>query len=309
MIKNYKCPHCGAELHDGASFCPYCMRTLIEKREVPVTVIRKRNVIWVFVTILLCISIASVTFYYIYRYSEKQDPGYNGSDGSTSGYKQLVVLTPTTDVTGQTANKETDSFASDAQETENSTEPSDNKSDVSDMISGVQTTEKEWDEPTEPVPSEELVTNPTVHETTVPDKCEHLFNSATCVSPQTCSACGEIRGDINTNGHNWVSHVYTVNHDEVGHWEETEVLIKEYRYLCFYCGYNQEGYVSYDSLRDHMGVHSNKSDYQYVLSKIESLSDVREVWVPVKETKWVVDQQAYTETITEYTCTYCGKSK
>lgn len=153
------------------------------------------------------------------------------------------------------------------------------------------------------------VTEPNQQNTGNIRACEHNFAKATCALPETCTICGETRG-LPTQTHEWTKEIRTVHHPEVGHWDEVETdRIKRLHYLCYYCGYEQDGYEEPDDLREHMTTHSNQADYQYVLSNLETNSEVREVWVPVYESKWVVDKEAYDETVTVYTCTHCGETK
>ena len=101
-----------------------------------------------------------------------------------------------------------------------------------------------------------------------------------------------------------------MHHDEVGHYEEQVDYVKKIVYLCFFCGYNQDGYDSIDELREHITVHSHEVYYNNVFNHLESFADTREVWEPVTVTVWVVDQSAYDETVvTGYTCTLCGNRK
>lgn len=139
--------------------------------------------------------------------------------------------------------------------------------------------------------------------------CQHLYARATCGLPEVCTLCGETNG-VATGEHEWNEEIRTVQHPEVGHWEETETeRTKVLHYLCYYCGYDQDGYADLKDLREHMAIHSNQTDYGAVFSDLESHSEVREVWVPVYEAKWVVEKAAYEETVAVYTCVNCGETK
>ena len=53
-----KCPHCGAELHENAHFCLYCMEPLAEGTELPSAVPRKkRRLLWLLLPTIACVGI------------------------------------------------------------------------------------------------------------------------------------------------------------------------------------------------------------------------------------------------------------
>ena len=138
---------------------------------------------------------------------------------------------------------------------------------------------------------------------------EHQYTDATCTTPRTCSVCGKTSGTA--TGHSWMEKVETVHHEEEGHYEE--VLADTYKvtiYLCFFCGYNQEGYPSLSDLRVHMEEHKNHADYEFVMGYDDYLSDSREEWEYVYEEQWIVDQEAYDEEVViGRRCTVCGSEE
>jgi len=339
MTGPIKCPYCGAEIHEGASFCLYCMHTLTEKKDIPAMVPRRHRRFWIALLSVMCILLFALTCYLCYRkdpadisVSSDTDEAGNISihsysitatdRGSTVPNSELISesVSESTDSTTESISAETPVFGDESTgeiisgnespvEIDPDQEPTVATEPVNTPTVDVEPTGKTEDNPDVPDnPTKPELTPPVVTEPSV--ACMHSYSKATCISPQTCTLCGATKGDILPDGHNWVGHTRTIRHEEVGHWEEVVThSVLEIRYLCFYCSYSQEGYASLDALRDHMTVHSHKSDYQYILSKLESVSDTREVWVPVYETQWIVDEKAYTETITEYTCSYCGKDK
>jgi len=138
----------------------------------------------------------------------------------------------------------------------------------------------------------------------------HNYTAATCVAPMTCTTCGSTAGTANTSAHAYQPVYSNVHYDEVGHYENVEVSYKKTVYLCFFCGYNQEGYDSLDDLREHISVHSNSHNYDVIVSRPDMLADTREVWATKYELQWVVDEKAHDELVlTGYTCTLCNSKK
>ena len=297
-----KCPYCGAEIHEGASFCLYCMHALTEKKDIPAMVPRRHSRVWIALFCLVCILLFALVCYMCYRKEPVGNSVSNDTDeaGNVSIHSDSITVTdrgstvPNSELISEPVSESTDSttVGMPTEDTafgdESTTEPVNTPTVDVEPTGKTENNSDMPDNPTEPELTPPEVTEPSVG-------CMHSYSKATCVSPQTCTLCGATKGDILPDGHNWVGHTRTIRHEEVGH--------------CFYCSYNQEGYASFDVLREHMTIHSHKSDYQYILSKLESISETREVWVPVYEKQWIVDEKAYTETITEYSCSYCGKDK
>ena len=321
MTEPTKCPHCGSEIHEGASFCLFCMRTLTKKMDITPTVHYRRRRAWIPVLCMVCILIAAAMIVLCYRIGTPgvtiQDNSYETDDAAmrtNSIFEQSdITENSLNDPQASETNFET-TVASPSENIQNehmnpSSEPTTGTASENNIPSDITHDDKpsSGTDITESA-KVEVTTTPVV--TDPPVACMHSYSDATCVSPKICTLCGASDGDILLEGHNWVGHTRIIQHEEVGHWEDVYThSVKEIRYTCFFCGYQSEYFASYDAVRAHMPVHSHKADYQYVLSKIESLSEKREVWTPVYETQWIVDQEAYTETITEYSCSYCGKNK
>lgn len=139
-----------------------------------------------------------------------------------------------------------------------------------------------------------------------------VTKAATCgsagVRTYTCS-CGDSYTESipATGSHNWVAQTKTVHHDEVGHYETVTITaawdedIIEPRYVCNQCGYTT------DSDED-MGVHLFSGNCQNYSTKRVVVGTKHHD--AVTDTKWVVDQQAYDETVTTgYKCSVCGATK
>ena len=127
-----------------------------------------------------------------------------------------------------------------------------------------------------------------------------------------------------THIHDWVEQTKTVHHDETGHYEEvrtgTRTVVDEEAYdepvyemkcVCSACGYEAD---SVDEIGGHLDSH-----YDPGLGYIDASYSVQEVVTdiihheevsheePVYEQQWVVDSEAWDETvITGYRCSTCG---
>ncbi len=96
-----------------------------------------------------------------------------------------------------------------------------------------------------------------------------------------------------TCDHDWVAQTETVSHDEVGHYETTDV--REGRYVCNNCG---ASFTTVTEVGNHCFDVCNGCGYS-----------VKSVVVGTEQ-MWVVDQAAYTETVTTgYKCSKCGATK
>ena len=88
-----KCRNCGAELPEGAAFCPSCTQSQIERAEVkPPRLWRKKAAIVLMAVLLLCI--AALTIYLIQRpkvYEGGASVTYTDKDGT---YELLVSFFP-----------------------------------------------------------------------------------------------------------------------------------------------------------------------------------------------------------------------
>ena len=330
------CPCCGKQLHSNAQYCMYCMTPLQSKQDI--TPRGQSRKIWGVIGVVLLIlgilsmlcflavtkgvsreetslaatdhrpaqsstaanpsdSIPDGTYLGLDRYygeTEDREPTKdNGQNTKPSGVSPKPTQSSGTAKPGQTVSGETAESTGPA-ETEPSTPSATKPAD-----------------PIETEPSEETRTDPTVTTPTPTETvCSHYYLSATCVAPLTCRYCGDTRGSADTNAHKWNPLTATVHHDEVGHYEKVQVSYRKTVYLCFFCGYNQAGYDSMDALRAHVSVHSKSSNYEAIVSRLESVTDTREVWDYKDELQWVVDQEAYDETVVVgYECSLCKGHK
>lgn len=328
MTDSKKCPYCGKHLHNNAQFCMYCMHSFQPKKDVtpagPSHTGRLAVITVCFVLAFLALVAAAIYIGFRMHSSDKallivMENGKSIAQmtvpGSTSAGDH-----PTSDgvpETGETLESDSDVI-----------QPSEAVFSEPDVTAGAvataprptapQTTNPPQSAsqttnpvPLEPQPTEPVSTTPqvTVPQTTDP-ACSHYYSEATCVAPMACIYCGHTLGGVDSNGHNWTEETAIVHHEEVGHYEEQVDYVEKTEYLCFFCGYNQDGFDSMDELREHITVHSHEVYYSNVYNNLESFTDTREVWAPVTVTVWVVDQVAYDETIvTGYTCTLCGGKK
>lgn len=272
-----KCPHCGKLIHNSAQYCMFCMTSLVAKQDITPN-IHNRNKKTAIVILLLA----------------------------------LVVLLP---VSFLIFNREPQP----ARREEPALERTENVHESSDVyIEHVE--EQQSPAPVLPIENEPPIVNTENHteaETTAAQQpaqseptCNHYYMAASCVAPMTCKTCGHTVGTADSSVHTWQPVYSVIHHDEVGHYENVEVSYQKTVYLCFFCGYNEDTYDSLDDLRAHISVHSAASNYDAIVSRPDMLSDTRQVWATKYEQQWVVDEEAYDETvITGYTCTLCNSKK
>ena len=104
------------------------------------------------------------------------------------------------------------------------------------------------------------------------------------------------------NGHSWVAQTKTVHYDETGHYETVVDAKKVIKYKCALCGYGRDNeYDSIDAYYKHFDAeHSNESFLRDGYEEVER-------WEEYETEEWVVDSEAYDETvITGYKCSVCG---
>jgi len=284
-----KCPHCGKQLHSTARYCMFCMRSLQPKQNMtPKYTGGKKWGIAVGVLLLLVV-LAAVCL-------RQCAPGDSGSDRNAP--QEQTTQTPAEQTQPETT------VLTEPQEP--STEP--DRPQPSEPVQHQQPST----EPDQTLPQDTQPQQPPTTPTTAPTQpvCAHYYLAATCLAPMTCSRCGDTVGTVDTNAHKWQPVTAVVHHEEVGHYADQQVSYQKTVYLCFFCGYNQDGFDTMDDLRAHMGVHSNKLDYNYVMGCPDLLADTRQVWATRTEKQWVVDREAYDETVTvAYVCTVCSQKK
>lgn len=118
--------------------------------------------------------------------------------------------------------------------------------------------------------------------------------------------------------HNWVAVTKTVHHDEVGHNETYQELVKEAwdeevpiyeeseRSICNQCGADITNHIDehFKANWNCSGYHSEWQDVQVGTNKIHHDAEY------VTKTRYVVDKAAYDETVvTGYKCSECGQTK
>lgn len=130
----------------------------------------------------------------------------------------------------------------------------------------------------------------------------HNYSVATCTAPKTCNSCGATTGSA--AGHKWTNITQTVYHEEEGHYEDVQDAKKVQKYRCWLCSYAQPTYATKDAYYAHFdSAHGNESNSSFFRERYEMVDD----WVYETVTVWVVDKEAYTETvITGRKCDICG---
>lgn len=111
------------------------------------------------------------------------------------------------------------------------------------------------------------------------------------------------------NGHDWEDMLETVHHDEVGHYENVLVgydSIEQYHCSSSDCD-DSPWFSSYDELSKH---YQTVHGYTVSLDQLKSMCYTSYDRKPIYENQWIVDQEAYDETIiTGYKCSVCGQQK
>ena len=106
------------------------------------------------------------------------------------------------------------------------------------------------------------------------------------------------------SGHSWKELTKTVHHEEVGHYEDKEIANKVNKYKCAVCYSNFNSVNEYYSHFD--ASHGNTGNSNVFRERYESVED----WDYSYEKQWVVDTEAYDETVvTGYKCSVCGETK
>lgn len=112
-----------------------------------------------------------------------------------------------------------------------------------------------------------------------------------------------------SNGHSWQDITDTIHHKEEGHYENVEVDFKSVeKYHCSSSDCeNTPWYYSYDELsRHYQNVHGYTVSRDQMISMCYTSYDQK----PVYEKKWIVDKEAYDETVVKgQKCSVCGETK
>lgn len=130
----------------------------------------------------------------------------------------------------------------------------------------------------------------------------HTYSAATCTAPKTCNSCGATIGSA--AGHKWTNITQTVQHEEQGHYEDVAVAKYIKKYKCYACSNKSNTLDEYYSHFD--SVHGNSNHYLLVRDRYEIVNDT----VYEYETRWIIDKAAHTETVvTGRKCDVCGKEE
>lgn len=290
-----KCPHCGKALHKDAQYCMYCMASLHPKKDItPKVAVRGKWLIllWGLLPLLAAIGL----MYLLDRDRGEEVPVQLENKAAMHEIIGESEITNPTDMIQEEIVPELDGTEPVTESVTQTVQPEEEKKPV------IPTESQPIQEPPE---STGPATQPDV-----PAKCDHVYTAANCLTPTTCTLCGNTVGTADLQAHDWKPVTSVVHHPEVGHYETQETSYKKNVYLCFFCGYNQDGYDTLDLLRQHMVVHANAHNYEVIIALPDLLADTREVWETKKEQQWVVDEKAYDETvITGYICALCEKQK
>lgn len=299
-----KCPHCGKQIHNSAQYCMYCMHSLTPKQDITprISGAGKKTFAGILLpAVALLLVLGLIAGGMLYR-KKPQPPAKNNTAVQQDSTKSPIAQTE-----GQPVVNPEPSYS---EPTVENTQP-DSTPDPNVPSTPVENTQPE-STPGPNAPSTPVENDPNTDDTPAVQQptCTHSYTAASCIAPITCKACGDTIGDIDPSAHNWKPEYALIHHDQAGHYETQEVQYQKEVYLCFFCGYNQDGYDSMEDLRAHITVHANVTDYAYVTSRPDLLAETRQVWASKDEQVWVVDQEAYDETrLVGYTCSLCGSKK
>ena len=200
-------------------------------------------------------------------------------------------------------------------------------SEVTGEKSGADEGEEQKDKEEKSVPDDPLEretdSQESIRESEIRDEDDHEEREKESDDRERGESAHEERKE-SAHEHTWVEQTKTVHHDETGHYEEVEVgtqtVIDEEAYeepvyqakcICSACGYETD---SAEEMNDHLDSH-----YDPDLGYIDAGYSVQQVVIdtiyhpevsheePVYEQRWVVDSEAYEETVvTGYKCSTCG---
>ena len=175
----------------------------------------------------------------------------------------------------------------------------------------------------------ENTTNSSSKDSTTPKQEQqthtHSYSSSVTKNP-TCSENGEktfvcscgssYKEAIPLSGHSWVTTTETVSHPSTGHYE----TVTETTYSCMnmnVCGYYRYG--TWEEFEAHCKASEEAwneahADFEWNGSSEQVLDELSTLcttdgFIQLKETKeaWIVDSDAYEETVTVTKCAICGK--
>ncbi len=107
----------------------------------------------------------------------------------------------------------------------------------------------------------------------------------------TCSCGDNYTESIPANGqHNWVAQTEVIHHESMGHMESTPIEVNTFH--CRGCG---GSWTSLDEFRNHGCDHSLSIGGSFYYTTETTYDNT-----------WVVDEEAWDETVTTYTCSTCG---
>lgn len=151
------------------------------------------------------------------------------------------------------------------------------------------------------IEQDDIEDNTGVNPTIKPDESS-AYNSL--INSSTGGSAGNQNNSPCAYGHNWVAVTQTVHHDEVGHYETVQDAKKITKYQCAVC------YSRFDSLNRYYSHFDNEHSYDSNLALFRDRYETVDDWEYYDTQKWVVDQEAYDETvITGYKCSVCGQAQ
>ena len=266
-----KCPFCGKEIADESSFCLFCMKPLNAKKDTTKSFKKSRlNIVIIALATYIVLMLSLGGYFLFFHKSEKPNNYKKGTTTATSSIDRNE--TRADEKTSEPNEASEVSEASSSEKVVNSSSSQNAQSSTASLVSEI----------------------PQKAENNSSSKPESVSSKETNTTP-SASACK----------HNWEPQTKTVHHDEEGHYETEEKAKKVTKYKCAVC---YKLYTTLDDYYSHFEAHTEASG-----SSIDILRERYEIvedWEYYDEKKWVVDKEAYNETvITGYKCSICGEKK
>lgn len=272
------CPYCGKELPEEMQFCPYCMKKLIAEQPVAGMPAKKRMLGWsvivggVAVLVAVCVLVIELL-------------------------PNLSQDVPAGDMTTTTSELHAQVTVDDGAEAVNGTAGSGGSTTASTGDTTTTVTEKA------------TTTNGKAQKSTITTvKGKTSTTKATTGTTKATGSTSAQGGAVDpcVGGHNWQAITETVEHDEVGHYEQ---VVAGYNTVTIYkCAVCYRRFASLDDYYEHFEEHIATSDQLVVVFRDRYETDTERE--PIYKQKWVVDKKAYTEqVVVGHKCAVCGATQ
>ena len=322
-----KCPHCGKDLPSESAFCPFCM----EQLQAPVTVSvpskggrkRSESIIMIAVTVVLVVAVAVLS---VSRFvGNKENVAPENVAGETELFQNQGAVQKaennsgdvTTEpvVTTQEENgwnlwdRLTDKKEPDTEKNTPNTTKSFATKITTSAVSAPKASSTASTTKKQSVVTTQGTTVNNKRETTTASKTQSAGNVVTTEREKPTQGGNAVvvttKPQTTQCRHNWVAQTETVYHEEEGHYEDVERSRAVTKYKCPLCYKNHSSLDLYYTHFDTIHVPSYTGDPITMFRKQYTTVTEYEQYT---ERIWVVDREAYDETVTTgHKCSLCGK--